>query len=102
MCRSDAPASTAVLRSSLIFIEAGGLRPPASSLSASGRYGFGPLAQGRFLWVHVREPPVAVGDFAVNHLEERGLQRLGYRSGLSRTNFDLVDRPHRRHFGRRA
>src|SRR5437762_6147877 len=91
MWRSEAPSSTAALSRSLTCT--------APILSASRRYGFGPVAERGFLRIHVGQPAVAIGHFAVDDLEKRGLERLGDGSGLPGANFDFVDRSHRRHFG---
>src|SRR5437879_4555999 len=82
MCRSEALASTAMVRRSLTCM--GGFR----RLPRRGR---GPVDE--------RQPAVRVRYFAVDDVEERPLQRFGDRSAPARPDLNLVDRADRRHFG---
>ena len=47
----------------------------------------------RLAGVHVRQPAVTVGRFAVDDVEERRLERLGDRSAPAVADGDLVNRP---------
>src|SRR5206468_9808252 len=71
-----------------------------SLLSALGRRGFDRLAEGRLVRVHPGEPPVGIGHLAVDHVEERPLNRLGDRTAVAVAHLNLVDRSDRRDLSR--
>src|SRR5436305_1554204 len=88
MCRSDAPLSTAMVRRSLTCMDSG------CWLTADDR-----SAEARLFRIHVSEPPVRVGNLAVDDVEEGALQRLGDRTAAAAADLNLVDRADRRDFG---